>query len=194
MLTGVFAATGLWFLVRCVRSVAGVPVPGITGRISCAACAVMSVAMIGMSWSWGMRIPTWLQVGVFVPATAWFATLAAHSGRDSHLRRPRTTRLSHIHNALMMAAVVWMIVTMPASMAMGNRASHAMASSLANLPLSISGLTLVSALLAAYFLLAALPWFYRAVDTASKKRVHMYDAIGHAAMSLGMGAMLLFMT
>lgn len=173
LLTAVFAATGLWFLVRCVRSVAGTPVPGITGRVSCAACAVMSMAMIGMSWSWGMSLPVWPQVAVFALATVWFAVLATHS------RRPKSGRLPHVHNALMMAAVIWMIATMPVSMTRS--------------PLGMAGI-IISVVLATYFLLAALSWISQAMHTKRNGHAYRLDAISHAAMSIGMGMMLFLMT
>lgn len=193
ILTAVFAATGLWSLIRCVRSLAGAPVPGITDRVSCATCAVMSASMISMCWSWGMNVPAWPQMVVFALATVWFVALAGSPGLRSRLRQPVSGRLPHIHNALMMAAVVWMIIAMPASMALGDGAPPTMAATMIDLPVGTTGLAMVSALLAAYFLLAALPWLLRAVDTARTTRTHAYDAISHAAMSLGMGAMLLVM-
>jgi hypothetical protein len=49
----------------------------------------------------------------------------------------------------------------------------------------------VSALLSAYFALAAVPWFAQAVG--ARGRLNNGTAAGHAALSAGMAAMLLAM-
>jgi len=119
----------------------------------------MGLAMVGMIW--GTELPVWLQVTYFAVITFWFAGLATLPRRVDGLR--------DTHHALMGAAMVWMVVTM----SVGNPAS----------------LAVVTAVLAWYFVAAAVPFGYGAV----RRRTRPMDAVSHAAMSIGTGVLLLSM-
>jgi hypothetical protein len=81
----------------------------------------------------------------------------------------RTEGLRDTHHALMGAAMVWMVVTM----SIGHR----------------TALAVVTAVMAWYFVAAAVPFGY----VALRRRTRAMDAVGHAAMSVGMGVLLLGM-
>jgi hypothetical protein len=156
-LTVLFAATGAWFLAGCTRA------DRTTDRISCGAHVVMGVAMIAMAWPWGMAVPMWPQVAFFATATLWFAGLATVPHRPHGFPA--------LHNAMMAAAMVWMVGTM----AMPGHGGHRF--------------VIVTGALAWYFVLAAGPLLYNAV----RKSPRAIDAAGHAAMSVGTGVLLLSM-
>ncbi|GAB3895235.1 hypothetical protein GCM10029964_074830 [Kibdelosporangium lantanae] len=128
-------------------------------RVTRASHVVMGVAMLGMIW--GTELPVWLQVTYFGVVTLWFAGLATVPHREEGLR--------DTHHALMGAAMVWMVVTM----SIGHRAA----------------LAVVTAVMAWYFVAAAVPFGYAAL----RRRTRAMDAVGHAAMSVGMGVLLLSM-
>ncbi|MEV4320158.1 DUF5134 domain-containing protein [Actinocrispum sp. NPDC049592] len=130
-------------------------------RVTSVAHVVMGLAMVAMVWNTGL--PAWLQVAFFASATVWFAGLATVPHQAPDFRS--------LHHALMAAAMVWMVV----SMSLGHHV--------------VSAATVVSAVFAWYFLLAALPFFYGVV----RRRPKALDAVSHAAMSLGAGVLLLGM-
>jgi Domain of unknown function (DUF5134) len=207
ILTIVFGLSGAWALFGCARPSADSTVADLADRISCAAHALMGAAMIAMVWGWQTKAPGRLQVVVFGAAAIWFLALTVRPAFPSALPTAMTLRLSNLHHALMMAAAVWMIVTTPASMPMGT--GRSMPPSAASTP---TAAVVFGAALVAYFLFAALPWAIGAVDLAQRAmnrggrgrtsphqvvtgtRVpgrHSLDAAGHAAMSVGMGVLLL---
>jgi hypothetical protein len=223
ILTAAFAVTGLWFLFGRALFRAGSPAAGIGDRISDVAHALTCAVMIAMTWPWGVYVPAWPQVTALIVATGWFLVMGANPGwrSASHARGMR--RLPHLHHALMAAAVIWMIVVLPASVSMGGSEPRvgspaALFSDMPANPADASDAVMfVGVVLAAYFLLAALPWCAaavgigrRAADPAVTSREELpgavkrviergasshwaFDAASHAAMSLGMSVLLLGM-
>ncbi|AOS64204.1 DUF5134 domain-containing protein [Actinoalloteichus hymeniacidonis] len=99
--------------------------PDLPGRVSALTHLVMCVAMIAMTWPWGMSVPATPQLVFFTLAAAWFLALAVGrmraepaDGLSSTARRRGLPSglASQLHHSLMMAAMVWMIVIMPAAM------------------------------------------------------------------------------
>lgn len=201
LLTIGFAATGCWFLVRGARRA------GAVERISAFAHVVMSAGMVAMAWPWGMSLPVAAQVVVFGGAALWFCAmllglLPSDCGEG---------RFAHTHHALMMAAMVWMLVTMPDMPAGSGGGGHhhhhgsAASNALAHGPAESgpSGLVFAVGLLAgAYFVLASLRWISSALESARGfsagseagsavgLREHALDSACHAVMSIGAGVML----
>ncbi|TCO55027.1 DUF5134 domain-containing protein [Actinocrispum wychmicini] len=135
------------------------PVACTSERITRGTHVLMGLTMIGMVW--GTELPVWLQVTYFGAVTFWFAGLATVPHRSEGLPA--------MHHALMAAAMAWMVVTMSVG--------------------RLSVITVVTAVLAWYFVVASLPFGYGAL----RRRLRPLDAAGHAAMSLGMGVLLLTM-
>jgi hypothetical protein len=132
-----------------------------TERVNGGTHVAMGVAMVAMIWD--TEVPIWLQVAFFGAATIWFAGLATvpHQARDFRA----------LHHALMAAAMVWMGV----AMSIGHHA--------------VAAATVVSAVFAWYFVVAAVPFCYGVI----RRRPGALDAASHAAMSLGTGVLLLSM-
>lgn len=169
-LTIVFGATGLWFLAGCMR-IAAANAVAIIDRMSDLAHAAMCAGMIAMIWPWGRNVPVWFQAAVFGTATVWFLVLLTGDARLRPASYPSGSRgLWHAHHALMMGAMTWMVVAMPVSMSMPG------------------AVTVISVVLAAYFVLAAIPCLSGAL-----RRRRALDAACHAVTSVGMGGMLLAM-
>ncbi|MDJ0345744.1 DUF5134 domain-containing protein [Streptomyces sp. H10-C2] len=160
--------------------------------------ALMGAAMSAMVWPWGVSVPVWLQAAVFGPATIWFLARAA----DQRLRvSPRPiglTALRRLHHALMAAAMLWMTTALsmpgtmpiPESMSRSMSMSGSMAMAMPESPRSPTVVAVVSVLLGGYFVLVGLAWVPGAVAAHAPRR-RVLDAAGHAAMSLGMGTLLL---
>jgi Domain of unknown function (DUF5134) len=113
----------------------------------------------------------------------WFG-LAAHGRTAGAPAR----RASGWHDALMAGAMIWMIFAMPAAMPIAP--AHGGMPAMSH-PATPTAILVVSAVLAAYFGLAAIPWFAR--STGPGLRLHDRAAAGHAAMSTGMAVLLLAM-
>lgn len=200
VLTFLFVLTAVW----CGFRVAG-RAGGWRDRLSWTGHIAMCLLMIAMVWPWGMSVPAGPQIGLFAVATAWYAVLIALRVPCGHLRK--SARLAHGHHAVMSAAMVWMVATMPALMpgthgsgtgghhhALGAPASGVIAMAA---PESgpVGGVVLVSALLAGFLVLSSMAWISSAVDSgrtgASRTDAqHALDAACHGAMSVGMGVML----
>jgi hypothetical protein len=108
----------------------------------------------------------------------------------------RARSLPGVHHALMAGAMIWMITAMPADMRMAHAgparaAMPAMSHPSMPHPSMPAAVQAVSVLLAAYFALAAIPWFVWACGP--RRRVNGRAAACHAAMSAGMAVMLLAM-
>jgi hypothetical protein len=88
----------------------------------------------------------------------------------------------------MAGAMIWMIFAMPAAMPMAPVHGGMPAMSR---PATPTAILLVSAVLAAYFGFAAIPWLVRAIGPRLRPRDRA--AAGHAAMSTGMAVLLLAM-
>ncbi|TCK25981.1 DUF5134 domain-containing protein [Pseudonocardia endophytica] len=126
MLTVAFVVTGAYALLRCSATVAG-PLPP-ERRTAELAHVVMSVSMVVMTWSWFSTTGLVLQVVLFSLFTAYFATRAVRGWRGT-----AHACVGGAAHALMAAAMVWMLVSMPLVMAMpvsgsdgeGGHAGHA---------------------------------------------------------------------
>lgn len=116
----------------------------------------------------------------------WFG-LASPGGTA----RFRARSVPGLHHALMAGAMIWMITAMPAAMRMMPAGPARSAMPAMSRPATPAAVPVVSILLAAYFALAAIPWFVRAIGPG--RRVNDSAAASHAAMSAGMAAMLLAM-
>ena len=126
VLTAAFLLTGGYALLRCSATVAG-PLPP-ERRTAELAHLVMSVSMLVMTWTWFSTTGLVLQVVLFTVFAAYFATRAVRGWRGAvHACAGGTA------HALMAAAMVWMLVSMPLVMAMpvsasgggGGHAGHA---------------------------------------------------------------------
>jgi hypothetical protein len=82
-------------------------------RISAAFHVLMSAALLTMTWRSEPAAAVWLQTALFGCAMSWFGLASPDRGK-----RFRAGRLPGLHHALMAAAMIWMITTMPAVMPM----------------------------------------------------------------------------
>lgn len=188
ILTVSFAVIGGYYLIRCIEADSA-PVR----RVSCVAHVAMSAAMIAMVWPWGMNIPVEPQVGVFVLAALWFIPL-------SWSRSARSVRVYDLHHVVIMAAMAWMVGSMPT--AMGSTTSdmppgmdmHGM--DMPGMNASTSGsvpgyLSVVSIGLACYFAAYTVWLISRAVAPRMAERTAERSCQG--VMSVGMAVMLIAM-
>jgi hypothetical protein len=175
LLTALLAASGLasW-------PAGGRPGTRPADRVSAAFHALMSLGLIVMTWRSAPVLP-WAQAAVFGCAVLWFALAAPR------LTAGTQARSASSWHALMAGAMIWMIFAMPAAMPMAP--AHGMTP--APNPATPMAVLVVSALLAAYFGFAAIPWLVRA--TGPGPRLRDAAAAGHAAMSAGMAVLLLAM-
>jgi hypothetical protein len=103
VLSALFAGLGAWYLVAACRELFPVGRPGrLVPAVGSGLHAVMCAVMLGMSWSWGAGIPAIAQVTVFTAGGGWFAGQALFGARSG----------ASWYQAAMMAAMVWMAVTM----------------------------------------------------------------------------------
>lgn len=207
LLTVLFAGTGLWCLLVAVRRFPRLR-PPMTDRISWLAHAVMSAGMIAMAWPIGMSLPVSPQLVLFALITLWFLGLAVRGHRPC-IGHGARRRLPHMHHAAMMGAMVWMLAAMPLAMSAGGGSGghhhHAMAASIAmpgmpgmsmgespGLPIAF---VIANLVLGGYFLISSLGWIASAADYArtGRHRFAAGESTCHAAMSIGMGGMLLAM-
>lgn len=217
LLTVACLATGSWHLGRCIRASDGGGVSALTCRISDFAHVIMSAAMLAMVWPWGMKLPAWPQLAVFALATVWFLAHAVSALRSQ--AEPFVQSAPPVHHALTMAAMVWMITTMPSTMAVSGSSSssgghhHSTASAtadstpvFAHVP---SAVIAVNVAIGVFFILSALWWIAAAVDlgrgawtrrisvtgagTAPAHSIAALDSASHSVMSVAMGVMLLVM-
>jgi len=179
LFTAVFVGTGGWALHRLTAQ-------AFVDGAAEAAHLLMSVAMIAMTWGWtggAGSTSGMLQFGLFGLFTLWFVAEAVGGSVPKGLHMTNT------------AAMVWMVVAMPALMGMGTRTTW---------------ITAVTVLVTALLVGAAGVWVHRAVagrddavsiaggsgKVAVRTSAHVaarIDACCHALMSLGMGAMFVAM-
>ena len=153
--------------------------------VSAALHVLMCAAVIVLTWRSRLALPLWFQVAAFGCPVIWFGL-----GGLSGSARLRAGALSGLHHAVMAASMIWMITAMPEAMRMGPAAAPGRSATPAMSGATISPAVLaVSAVLVAYFALAAVPWTVRALSSA--RNVAGPAAAGRAAMSAGMAAMLL---
>ena len=175
-----FAAAGLGSL----------PVPGrvdtarAAARVSEVFHALMCTALIAMTWRSEPIAPVWSLTALFGCAVICFG-LAGPGGVAGF----RARRLPGLHHSLMAGTMIWMITAMPAASRMGPAGPAGGAMPAMSRPAAPAAVPAVSVPLAAYFALAAVPWFVCAIGPG--RRVTDRAAAGHAAMSAGMAAMLL---
>lgn len=126
VLTAAFVLTGGYALLRCSATVAGRLPPD--RRTAELAHLVMSVSMVVMTWTWFGTAGLVVQVVLFALFAAYFTVRAVRGWRGTaHACAGGTA------HALMAAAMVWMLVSMPLVMAMpvsaaageGGHAGHA---------------------------------------------------------------------
>jgi hypothetical protein len=152
----------------------------VRARTCTLAHAVLCTAMIAMLWPFGAGLAAQFRAFVLACVTTWFLALALNSRPWPQLRQlTRWEGLATLHHAVMAAAMTWMVLDMPGG-------HHSMP---AAMPEGVSGL---AAALGGYFMVAALPWLYAATGTQpSGQRRRGVHAAGNAAMSAGMGVLLL---
>ncbi|MCX2729082.1 DUF5134 domain-containing protein [Saccharopolyspora sp. NFXS83] len=213
VLTVLFAVTAAWCAYSATR-----PALLPRDRLSSVSHLVMSLLMIAMVWPWGMSVPATPQIVLFAATALWFAALTV-------LRTPcahgyGSPRLAHSHHAVMSAAMVWMIATMPLLMlgasdsggghhhSMGTGGGSGVLAAPAAADTTPGAVVAISAVLAAFLVLSSTAWISTAVDTA-RHALDAADTTGapadpdatrraldsacHGAMSIGMGAMLFAM-
>jgi hypothetical protein len=108
--TIVFAATGLYSLLRFAALVSGAEADG--DRVAELAHLVMSIAMIAMTWAFSGGPDTGsgiLQIVVFGLIGLWFLTRVAGHGHGHG-------RVESAYHLVMAAAMVWMVAAMPVLM------------------------------------------------------------------------------
>ncbi|TCP42629.1 uncharacterized protein DUF5134 [Tamaricihabitans halophyticus] len=209
LLTLVFAATTLWYARVLV-----LPAARLAVRVDAAWHMLMSIAMVAMAWPWGMSLPTVPQTVLFGVASVWFiGRIAFHRGGD-HAGTLAASRSAGVHHAAMMAAMAWMVASMPSLMSGhgsdsgGGQHHHALAGGAA-IPVAEASqaaaptaLVVANVVLGAVCIIACLPWLAQAFDlgrglTGSRSpglgRV-VVDRCCHAAMTFGMGVMFLAMS
>ncbi|MEQ3554148.1 DUF5134 domain-containing protein [Pseudonocardia nematodicida] len=115
-LTALFAATGVYALLRWSEAVAAAHPP--LRRTSELAHLLMSAAMVVMTWTWFGTTAEWVQILLFGGFAVWFAVIAVQ-----RRRRPATGCPGAPAHALMAAAMAWMVAAMPLIMPMPMEAS-----------------------------------------------------------------------
>lgn len=152
--------------------------------------AVMSAAMILMTWVMVIDAATWAQIALF--AIFALALLPALSRADGFA--PRVETLGHI---VLNAAMIWMLAAMPllmagADMGGGGGSAHAGHHDGGDGPM-LMATPVWADVVNAVFIIACIAgmlwWLYRAVAA----RGHRLHALCHALMAAGMGLMLWLM-
>ncbi|GIH15942.1 DUF5134 domain-containing protein [Rugosimonospora africana] len=174
-----FAALGGYCLVRCVWPAARSG-HAVCDRVSDAAHAAMSVAMVAMLWAprpgdrWG------LQPAAFAVLAGWFLVRA--TGR-AHSRRHR---IGLVHQGVVMAAMCWMLL---AASPVGSSVSGVLGGGSATMPMpgavghatgavttgAVTSGAVTTGVLAGYLALAALWWLRAATVAGSPARASTAD-------------------
>jgi hypothetical protein len=184
IVTIAFAVTGVFCVFRCLQ---GGPAHS---RVSDVLHVLMCAGMIVMAWPAGMDFARVPQLVLFTAAAVWFVGMLVF-GVGGH------GRWSLAHHALMMAAMAWMLLVMPAAMAGmtmdgmaagGEHAGHDMGG--ATMSMNAPGhVVIVAVVFAVVFLVAGIAWLARAFDTGRGDATMRMPTAGLAAdgvMSLGM--------
>lgn len=188
ILTVAFAAAGAFCLYRCVRQ--GPAAHRVSDVLHVAMCA----GMIAMAWPAGMNLARVPQILLFSAAAVWFVGLLVFDVRGHH------GRLSLGYHAVMLAAMAWMVLVMPA--AMSGMSMVAMPAGGEHAGMSMGGGTMtmnapthvvvVAIVLTVGFAVAGLFWLTRAIDTArvaAGPRLPVMGLVAEAVMGLGMAVM-----
>jgi hypothetical protein len=210
ILTVLFAVVAAFSLYRAIRPGPADHAPA--DRLSHALHAAMGLAMLAMTWPWGMRLPAAPQVLLFTLATLWFLLIALLPTGKLTGGHPRLHSILH---AVMMGAMAWMIAAMANAMpparpggSGGDMPGMVMGPSGSTSTMSLHGTaSTVAGILSAVFLVTALWWLTRAFNTARladpsaegradgrAAEQRAYNAGCHGGMALGMAVMLLMMT
>jgi hypothetical protein len=182
LLTVDFGAVTAWFAfgLGLAGSRRGGVAPAGAGWLSDAAHALLGVAMIAMIWSrTAVVVSGWFPAAAFASAAAWFLGRAWTAARWS----PYHAR-ANLHHTVMAASMAWMAIAAPAT-PMPHHAGHSPPA--------------VGVLLGGYFLIAVPLWIIAAigiggggtVDRRNFDAARHAEAACHAAISLGMGVLLL---
>ena len=154
--------------------------------------------MIAMAWPAGMNLARVPQILVFSAAAAWFVGLLVFDVRGRH------SRLSLGCHAVMLAAMAWMVLVMPA--AMTGMSTSEMPTSGEHAGMSMGGGTMtmspsphtpphvvvVAIVLTVVLVVAGVWWLTRAIDSArvaDGPRLPAVSLAVDAVMSLGMAVM-----
>jgi hypothetical protein len=169
---------------------------GVRARVCNLAHAILCTSMIAMVWSSGLSLPGWLRTTVLGGITAWFLAHALSVGRAPALSLGRLVRwrgLASLHHAVTAGAMTWMSIDTAGSAGAGHAGGGhmAMLGTGAHPAAALAGL-------GGYFLVAALPWISMAAGPpralpvlgAAHRRRGLHAA-GNAAMSIGMGMLLI---
>jgi hypothetical protein len=205
VMTTVFAGAGWYCVQRCAGPIGRMTRPA--DRANDGFHTIMNAAMIAMVWT-APRIPGW-QMAVFGVACAWFVVqatgvpLALASVRVDGGSEPRSIGCEHggrmrcLHHATVMAAMVWMIAAMsPMTTGSSSMAGMAMPTTASSPYLArvAAGYCLATAML----LVAAGARARRRIvsahgghDHAGQGHGSLADDVCHAAMTGGMGTMIL---
>jgi hypothetical protein len=169
LLTVAFAVATGFHLLRSTLSIIDDASVDTSDRVADLLHTLMTVGMIAMIWPWGGRFPREVQVALSLAGAAWFLRCAARTaaGADGAGRRHAGGRVEYVHFAIAMSAMAWQSLIMPA--AVRSPLSHtsmremsvsgSAATSAGSLPLYS---VWVSAMLGAYFVVAAQWWIARA--------------------------------
>ncbi len=114
ILTALFAVIGGWHLATAAAVLRTRGRSGWRPVVDALLHASMSAAMLAMLWPWQDRLPVALEAGIFTLAAGWFVVTRGSAG------------LAGWYDAAAMAAMVWMLVSMPAEMVMDTEMSAAM--------------------------------------------------------------------
>ncbi len=187
-LTCVFALCAVLYLVGISRSAS------VGTRFTGFLHLLMALAMIAMTWSWGMRISTITYVLVFTASALYFAHRAlGRSERASTVECPDPAHHNDAYHAAMMASMVVMAVLMsvPGTSATVHQAVGGEMPSMRGMtgmgPMDMSGgsgtpvwSTVVTGVLAVLYVLAALVYFYRSVQGPRRWVVEILMSSGMA--------------
>lgn len=180
LLTVAFSATMLFSALQLSRTRRPVPLVGDALHL------VMSAGMIAMCWPWWGYVPAAPQLILFIFGTTWFLSLLflQLAQRIQRVAVGGHRAWHQAAHAIMMLAMVWMIVAMPAGSDTADHAHHHDA-----LPLwaSLSGVAITASLLV--FGIVFLVDVIGSIRNRATWLGHTGEAAAGAVMSLGMAAM-----
>jgi hypothetical protein len=114
-LTVVFAGAGAYCVLRCALPATAMMRHRLVDRLSDLAHVAMNTSMITMLWTWWGGDRWGLQLTFFALAMGWFLVRAVDPGsRSAQAIGHCGPRLGMVHQGVAMAAMLWMILSMPA--------------------------------------------------------------------------------
>ncbi|OLT45934.1 hypothetical protein BJF85_18365 [Saccharomonospora sp. CUA-673] len=203
LLTLLFVGTTLWH-----AAVAVLPRVRSAVRVDAVCHTLMGAAMVAMVWPWGMAVLTVPQTVLFVLACGWFLGRTVVGSGHDHADAFAVTRGAGVHHAAMMAAMAWMVASMPSLMgghgSGGGHHHHALGTTAAvgaepAVLAAPAAMITANVVLGVVFVLACLPWLAQAFDLGRRLPDPQAPGLGrvvadrtcHAGMTLGMGVMFL---